>query len=90
MPKVTVTLKGKFTQRDASIDDMPIVLVGAADAESGSCELPPGDHRLRWIVLGAPSGGYSVTIAGGGADWSDNFSMIDGRGIGSVPFKVKS
>jgi hypothetical protein len=88
MAKVTVTLTGAFSNRDAAIDGMPLMLVGFGGSQKATATVERGDHELTWAVTGGLDLSYKVALTGDTAEWSAELSAADGRDAGMQPFSV--
>ena len=90
MAEVTLTLKGSFSNRDASVDDKPVTLAGTGAGQSAKITFSgPGEHKLKWVVTGAPGAKYAVSLAGSTDAWKAELTMIGGRDAGLKTFRVK-
>ena len=90
MAEVTLTLKGSFSNRDASVDDKPVTLIGTGAAQSAKITFSgPGDHKLKWVVTGPPGAKYSVALSGSTDGWKADLTMIGGRDAGLKTCRVK-
>jgi hypothetical protein len=90
MGEIKVTLKGTFSNRDASIDEHPIALVGTGASQSAQATLPAGsEHKLRWVVTGEPGVRYTVALSGDTEAWSEDFTLVAGRDAGFKRFVVR-
>ena len=90
MSEVKITLKGSFSNRDASVDEKALALAGVGGSQSATTTFGgPGEHKLKWSVTGAPGARYTVSIAGDCEAWTEDFTMPSGRDAGFKRFHVR-